>query len=48
MSGLRLRAEGQDFSLFKISRVISDSPAVEAGLDVGDIIIAAEPESIKC
>ena len=38
MSGMSLRAYGNDFRIFKIHQVLGDSPAGEAGLRVGDII----------
>jgi C-terminal processing protease CtpA/Prc len=40
MSGIGLRAEGENFRVIKIHRVIEDSPASEAGLREGDVIIA--------
>ena len=38
MSGIGLRAEGENFRTYKINRIIEDSPAAEAGLREGDII----------
>jgi len=38
MSGVRLRAEGTRFETLRIRRVLDDSPAMEAGLEAGDII----------
>ncbi len=41
-SGVRLIAEGLDFTVFKVHRVIEDTPASEAGLREGDIITAID------
>jgi predicted aspartyl protease len=40
MSGMSLVAEGADFKTFKIYRLAEDSPAREAGLREGDVILA--------
>lgn len=40
MSGLGLRAEGKGFGVVRIHRVVEDSPATEAGLREGDVILA--------
>jgi carboxyl-terminal processing protease len=42
MSGMRLRAEGQDFKQLKLVRVVENSPALEAGLREGDLISAID------
>lgn len=42
MSGIRLRASGDDFRTFKVYQVLEDSPAAEAGLSVGDILAAID------
>jgi PDZ domain-containing protein/aspartyl protease len=38
MSGISLRAYGDDLRTFKVYQVLTDSPASEAGLRVGDVI----------
>jgi hypothetical protein len=38
MSGIRLRAEGDDLRRFRISQVLQGSPAEEAGLREGDLL----------
>ena len=38
MSGIRLRAEGEDFKTLKVRRVVENSPATEAGVREGDVI----------
>jgi membrane-associated protease RseP (regulator of RpoE activity) len=42
MSGIRLRTEGADFKQLKVSRLVENSPAVEAGLREGDLISAID------
>lgn len=42
MSGIRLRAEGNDFRRFRISHVLQGSPAEEAGLREGDMLDAID------
>lgn len=42
MSGLFLMAEGAGFERLKVHRVIADSPAAEAGLQEGDVIVAVD------
>ena len=37
-SGLRVRAEGPDFHRFVVARILSQSPAAEAGFEPGDLI----------
>ena len=41
-SGVSLRAGGSDFRTFRVHEVLEDSPATEAGLEVGDIIAAID------
>ena len=40
MSGIGLYAEGENFSIIRIHRIIEDSPAAEAGLRESDVILA--------
>jgi C-terminal processing protease CtpA/Prc len=40
MSGIRLRAEGEDFKTLKVRRLVENSPATEAGVREGDVISA--------
>jgi len=42
MSGIRLRAEGADFKILKVSRVVENSPATEAGVREGDVVSAID------
>jgi predicted aspartyl protease len=42
MSGIRLRANGVDFRIFRVYQVLEDSPAAEAGLRVGDVLAAID------
>ncbi len=42
MSGIRLRAEGQDFKTLRVRRVVENSPATEAGVREGDLISAID------
>jgi hypothetical protein len=44
MSGVRLRAEGARFETLRIRRVLGDSPASDAGLEAGDIIVMVNGE----
>ena len=41
-SGLRIRADGKDFRTFRVTDVLEDSPASEAGLLKNDVIIAVD------
>ena len=42
MSGIRLRAEGEDFKILRARRLVENSPATEAGLHEGDVISAVD------
>lgn len=42
MSGISLRAYGDDFRTFRVYQVLEDSPAAEAGLRVGDVLAAID------
>ena len=42
MSGIRLRAHGVDFRTFTVYQALADSPALEAGLRVGDVLAAID------
>src|SRR5207245_627633 len=42
MSGIRLRAEGDDFKTLRVRRVVENSPATEAGVREGDVISAVD------
>jgi Aspartyl protease len=37
-SGLRIRAEGSGFHRFVVGRIVAQSPAIDAGIEPGDII----------
>jgi Aspartyl protease/PDZ domain len=41
-SGLALRADGRDFRTFRVHEVLEQSPATEAGIAEGDVIIAID------
>ena len=41
-SGIALRARGSDFRTFVVHEVLEQSPATEAGIEVGDIIAAID------
>jgi hypothetical protein len=45
MSGLRLRAQGDTFKIFRVSRILPHSPAADAGLRKGDLITAINGRS---
>lgn len=42
MSGIRLRAYGDDFRTYRVFQVLQDSPAAEVGVRVGDILTAID------
>lgn len=39
-SGLRLIAEGADYKRFRVEEMLEDSPALESGLQVGDLVLS--------
>lgn len=45
MSGITFRTIGAGFNVFEISDIISGSPADEAGMEVGDILLAIDNKS---
>jgi membrane-associated protease RseP (regulator of RpoE activity) len=47
MSGIGLRAEGENFRIVKIHHLIEDSPAAEAGLREGDVITAVGGQEVS-
>jgi predicted aspartyl protease len=42
MSGMSFAAGGEDFKIFRVRALVSNSPATEAGFHVGDTIIAID------
>ncbi len=42
MSRIRLRADGPDFKILRVSRVVENSPATEAGVREGDVVSAID------
>jgi PDZ domain/Aspartyl protease len=42
MSGIRLRAEGDNFTTFRVYQVLESSPAAGAGLHEGDVLTAID------
>jgi C-terminal processing protease CtpA/Prc len=42
MSGIRMEAEGEDLKTFRVKRVAEKSPAFEAGVRQGDVILAVD------
>jgi S1-C subfamily serine protease len=40
--GLALRAEGPGYRLFRVTELLEDSPATDAGIQVGDVITAID------
>jgi S1-C subfamily serine protease len=46
-SGLRIRAEGPGFHKFVVGRVLPQSPAVDAGIEPGDVIESIDGSSAE-
>jgi Aspartyl protease/PDZ domain len=46
-SGLRIRAEGPGFHKFVVRRIVPQSPAVEAGIEAGDIIESVDNHPVE-
>jgi predicted metalloprotease with PDZ domain len=46
-SGLILESVGENFQIFRIKTVADDSPASEAGLRVGDTLIAIDGQQVS-
>jgi PDZ domain/Aspartyl protease len=44
-SGLGIEADGRNYKTFRIKEVLENSPASEAGLQVGDVIIAIDAQA---
>jgi len=44
-SGLKIRAEAPDFHGFIVTRIVPESPAVEAGIEPGDVIESIDNRS---
>ena len=42
MSGLRIEADGENLKTFRVKRVAENSPAYEAGVRQGDVIVAVD------
>jgi hypothetical protein len=46
-SGLRIRAEGPEFHKFVVRRMVPGSPAVDAGIEPGDVIESIDDRSVE-
>jgi len=46
-SGLRIRAEGPQFHKFVVRRIVSQSPAADAGIEPGDVIESIDNSSAE-
>jgi hypothetical protein len=41
-SGLRLAADGRDYNAFRVEELLEASPATEAGIQIGDVLLALD------
>ncbi len=46
-SGLRIRAEGAGFHHFVVNRIVPQSPAVDAGIEPGDVIVSIDSQGAQ-
>jgi membrane-associated protease RseP (regulator of RpoE activity) len=48
MSGLLLRARGKELREFFVYKVMANSPASEAGMEAGDVLVAIDGKALDC
>lgn len=46
-SGFALRAEGADYRTFRVREVLEESPATDAGIAAGDVIMSIDGTSAE-